>query len=160
MAANVFSKLKMLGINCELVTEFAKDLVWDNSMTELSDQTYVLACQWHRLYRLIGKVDVIVSDSPIALSPYYNKDKDIDLELKALAVKLSEKFDNLNYFINRVKKYNPVGRLETEEESNQKAIGLRNLLDEYGMKYKVVDGNLESADIVVQDVMEFLKKVN
>ena len=37
MAANVFSKLKMLGINCELVTEFAKDLVWDNSMTELSD---------------------------------------------------------------------------------------------------------------------------
>ena len=120
----------------------------------------MLACQWHRLYRLIGKVDVIVSDSPIALSPYYNKDKDIDPELKALAVKLSEKFDNLNYFVHRVKKYNPIGRLETEEESNQKAIGLKNLLDEYGMKYKVIDGNLESADIVVQDVMELLKKGN
>ena len=37
MAANVFSKLKMFGVNCELVTEFAKDLVWDNSMIELSD---------------------------------------------------------------------------------------------------------------------------
>ena len=80
--------------------------------------------------------------------------------MKALAVELCEKFDNLNYFINRVHKYNSVGRLETEEESNQKAIGLRNLLDEYRMKYKVIDGDLIGADIVVQDVMELLKKVN
>lgn len=34
------------------------------------------------------------------------------------------------------------------------------MLDEYDMKYKVIDGDLMSADIVVQDVMELLKKVN
>lgn len=160
MAANIFSKLKVLDINCELVTEFAKDLVWDSNMTAISDQTYVLACQWHRLYRLIGKVDVIVTDSPIALSPFYNKDKDIDAELKALALKLSSKFSNLNYFINRANKYSPIGRLETEEESNQKVVGLKRMLDEYGIKHKDIDSTLANADIVVQNVIETLKKGN
>ena len=27
-AAYIFAKLKMLGVNCELITEFAKDKVW------------------------------------------------------------------------------------------------------------------------------------
>lgn len=30
-AAYIFSQLKMRGINCELVTEFAKDKVWEES---------------------------------------------------------------------------------------------------------------------------------
>ena len=30
-AAYIFSRLKMLGINAELVTEFAKDKVWENN---------------------------------------------------------------------------------------------------------------------------------
>lgn len=40
-AAYIFSKLKMSGINVELVTEFAKDNVWEES-----------------------KVDVVITDSP------------------------------------------------------------------------------------------------
>lgn len=30
-AAHVFSQLKMKGINAELITEFAKDKVWENN---------------------------------------------------------------------------------------------------------------------------------
>ena len=60
----------------------------------------------------------------------------------------------------RVKKYNPVGRLETEEESNAKGLKLRDLLDKHNIKYKVIDGDLISADVIVQDVMELLKKGN
>ena len=43
MAALVFSRLKMLNINCELVTEFAKDKVWENNNTALANQLYVFA---------------------------------------------------------------------------------------------------------------------
>ena len=160
LAAYIFAKLKMLGVNCELVTEFAKDKVWEQNNTALANQVYVFAKQYYRLSRCADKVDVVITDSPLALSPFYNKDKDIHEPLKLLARRIAEKYNNLNYFVKRVKKYNPVGRLETEEESNQKAIGLKNMLDEYNMKYKVIDGDLMSADIVVQDVMELLKKGN
>ena len=160
ISAYIFAKLKMLGVNCELVTEFAKDKVWEQNNTALANQVYVFAKQYYRLSRCADKVDVVITDSPLALSPFYNKDKDIHEPLKLLARRIAEKYNNLNYFVKRVKKYNPIGRLETEEESNQKAIGLKNMLDEYDMKYKVIDGDLMSADIVVQDVMELLKKVN
>ena len=65
------------------------------------------------MYKRFGKrlIDTLLSlIALIILSPL--------LLITALAVKLSEKFDNLNYFINRVYKYNSIGRLETEEESN------------------------------------------
>jgi len=36
-AAYTFAKLKMLGVNCELVTEFAKDKTWEKNFTVLSN---------------------------------------------------------------------------------------------------------------------------
>lgn len=157
-AAYTFAKLKMLGVNCELVTEFAKDKVWEDNKTALHNQVYVFAKQYYRLARCADKVDVVITDSPLALSPFYNTDKDIHEPLKLLAYKLSQKYNNLNYFLRRIKKYNPVGRLETEEESNQKAIGLKNMLCEYQIPFKEIDGDLMSADIIVQDIQEALSK--
>lgn len=40
-ASYIFSLLKIAGVNCELVTEFAKDLVWDNNRDGLNCQEYV-----------------------------------------------------------------------------------------------------------------------
>ena len=36
--AGVFSKLKLIGINCEMALEYAKDKVWENSLDVLNDQ--------------------------------------------------------------------------------------------------------------------------
>lgn len=35
LAAYVFAKLKMAGVNAELVTEFAKDKTWENNIVEI-----------------------------------------------------------------------------------------------------------------------------
>lgn len=82
LAAIVFAKLKMMGINCELVTEFAKDKVWEKNNEALSNQIYIFAKQYYRMSRCAGQVDVIVTDSPLFLSPFYNKDPEIDEPLK------------------------------------------------------------------------------
>ena len=41
-AAGVFSLLKTHGVNAELVTEFAKDLVWEGRDVTLDNQPYIL----------------------------------------------------------------------------------------------------------------------
>lgn len=153
LASYIFARLKILGVNCELVTEFAKDKTWEKNFSALSNQVYVFAKQYFRMDRCADQVDVIITDSPLALSPYYNKDPDIHKPLCELAVRISNKFNNLNYFIRRVKKYNPIGRNQTEDESNKIAIDLKNMLKDYDIPYVEVDGDLLSADKIVDDVM-------
>ena len=156
LSAYVFAKLKMLGINCELVTEFAKDKVWEKNNEALDNQIYIFAKQYYRIARCAGKVDVIITDSPIALSPFYNKDIDIDQPLKDLVFAISKKYDNMNYFLRRVKKYNPIGRLQTESESNEYAIHIKQMLIANSINFKEIDGELISADVIVQDICEKL----
>ena len=50
-AAYVFSKLKMLGVNAELVTEYAKDKVWEESDAVFKNQAYIFGKQY---FRIIG----------------------------------------------------------------------------------------------------------
>lgn len=154
LAAFVFAKLKMIGVNCELVTEFAKDKVWEKNNEALSNQIYIFAKQYYRMSRCTGQVDVIITDSPLFLGPFYNKDPEIDEPLKQLARVITERYDNLNYFLRRVKKYNPVGRLQSEEESDQYGVKIKEMLKAYGVPFTEIDGDLMSADIVVQHVIE------
>ena len=74
-AAYIFSMLKMNGISCELIQEFAKDKVWENN-TEIfkpENQVYIFGKQFYRMSRLKDKVDYIITDSPLLLSNVYNK---------------------------------------------------------------------------------------
>ena len=71
-AAYIFSKLKMNGINTELVTEFAKDKVWENNNEVFKNQAYIFGKQYFKISRVADKVDVIVTDSPLLLSAFYN----------------------------------------------------------------------------------------
>ena len=64
LAARMFAKMKQLGIDCELVTEAAKDIVWEGGVL---DQYGLFAEQLRRVKRLEGKVDIAITDSPILL---------------------------------------------------------------------------------------------
>ena len=74
-AAYLFSQLKLAGINAELVTEFAKDKAWEESKAVFENQVYLFGKQYFRMSRVDVKVDVVVTDSPLLLSSYYNKDE-------------------------------------------------------------------------------------
>ena len=71
-AAYIFAKLKMAGVDCEYVSEYAKDRVWQEDQFPLQHcQLYVTGKQCLKIIRLLGKVDVVVIDSPIALGAMY-----------------------------------------------------------------------------------------
>jgi len=117
-ATALFSQLKFMDINCEYVSEYAKDLTWAKRHNELDNQIYIFGKQYHKMHRL-KEVDIIVTDSPLLLSLIYSKGYPFYDELKALVLKVNKSFDNINIFLNRTKKYNPSGRNQTAEESIQ-----------------------------------------
>lgn len=151
-AAYIFSQLKMLGVNAELVTEFAKDKVWENNTEVLSNQTYVFGKQHFRLSRCADKVDVIVTDSPLLLSALYNKSELLGDDFNDLVAKIFKSYNSVNYYIERSKPYNPVGRLQTEQESDELADGVIRLLDKYNIQYTKRKGNTSDYDIIVAEV--------
>lgn len=154
-AAAVFAQLKSLGVDCELSSEFAKDLVWEQRYDTFKDQLYIFAKQAHRLFRLVGKVDVVITDSPLFLTCYYGKD---DKALSKFCIDYVERFDNANYFLVREKKYNPNGRNQTEEEAKEIDTALRYVLESYEQDYKVLPGNMTAVDEIVADVMKWLEE--
>lgn len=114
-AAQTFALLKYSGVNCELITEYAKDKVWEQSLKVLENQVYVLGKQYHRMASVGTQVDVIVTDSPLLLSLVYGAAE--SAAFKALVLDLHHRFNNWNFFMERCRAYSPVGRLQTEPEA-------------------------------------------
>lgn len=156
-AALVFAKLKVLGYDCELITEFAKDCVWEERTETFKDQIYLFAKQQHRIYRCKGKIDVVITDSPLILNTYYGADNP---ELVNLTLSEFKKYWNMNFVLKRNKPYNPNGRNQTEDEAKNIDVVLEEKLKEYNIPYATLCNcdNVTMADLIVQDVIAELKK--
>jgi hypothetical protein len=155
-AAKIFSELKQHGINCELVGEFAKDKTWEHNTTALSCQEYILGKQSYRLARCRNDVDVIVTDSPLLLGLIYNTNSAIAQSLEALILDVYNTYDNLNFFINRVKPYNPKGRNQTAAESDEISLQIKELYGKLNIPYTEINGDNEGYCFVVEAVLNYL----
>lgn len=156
-AAYIFSQLKMRGVNAELVTEFAKDKVWEESKAVFQNQAYIFGKQYFRISRVQDKVDVVITDSPIILSAFYANDPVLGEEFDKLATKVAKSYDTVDIFLNRIKPYNEAGRFQTEEESDALSVDLRLFLKEHDVPYTMYDGDIKSYDAIVDMVMGRLK---
>ena len=139
-AAYVFAKLKILGVKCELVTEFAKDLVWDSRSKALQNQAFVFGNQFYKLSRLENEVDVAISDSPLLLNIYYNKCVKLGLSFYNVVSEVALSYDCLSYFLPVVsnKPYECAGRVHDKEESKAISTEIIRLLNNYKVKYKML----------------------
>ena len=153
-AAYIFSQLKMRGINAELVTEFAKDKVWEESKEVFNNQAYIFGKQYFRISRCADKVDVIITDSPLLLSTIYNDNPILGEEFNNVVRNVANSYDSINYYITRVKEYNPKGRFQSEEESDAIANRVKNMLDCEGVEYIEKPGSKASYDEIYEEVLE------
>lgn len=114
IAAYLYSELKARGMEVELVTETAKDLVWDEDWKRLSNQMYVFSTQLHRVDRLIGKVEYVITDSPILLQIGYYKERHLPApkQFKKLCMAYNRRYNNINIWLKNNKKVSQVGRAE------------------------------------------------
>ena len=149
-AAKVFAELKMKGINCEMALEFAKDKVWEESFRTMDDQIYIFGKQFHRIWRLKDKVDVIICDSPLPISIVY--DKENSEAFHTLIMEQFNKFENVNYYIERSTDYQESGRVQTKEEAEKVDKIVLDVLNKYDIKYKSI--NIDGAsDVITNDIL-------
>jgi hypothetical protein len=144
----------MKGVNCELITEYAKDKTWEKNHTALGNQLYISANQIYKQERVEGQVDVIVTDSPIILGLFYWSDdnKDKTTYYKRLIFEIFNEKNNLNIYVRRKKAYNPIGRNQTEDEAKALDNKIGDFLTDNKLIYTTVDGTVagleETFDIV------------
>lgn len=154
-AAGIFFDLKNLHINCELAFEFAKDLTWEKRDYTFNNQIYIFGEQHHRVYRLLGQVDVVITDSPILLTPVYDTEKRASLE--QLVLEEHSKMWTYNVFLKRLKSYNPIGRRHDEDHAHKIDKKVLEILDRTNQSYETFEASTEGKTAIVKKVLLLLE---
>ena len=131
-AMELSSHLKWNKTLAEYVPEFAKELCWENRASVFNNQVYVFAKQHHSIYRLLGQVDVVITDSPIILSIIYNKTHP---HLNEFILEEFKNFNNLNFYLHRTKEYVKIGRYQTEQEAHEIDTDIKVLLQKHDIPH-------------------------
>ena len=151
----IFSKLKMEGVDAEYVSEFAKDKVWEQNVEVFKNQFYITGKQAFKISRCFGKVDVIVTDSPIRMGIVYADSPELK---KAIEVEANKyKNNEINVFLQRVKPYNPNGRRQTEEEAKEMDKVILKMLMDTETCYATYNGNLAGCNAIVDWIKSLLE---
>ncbi len=155
-AANLFSTMKQLEYKVELITEYAKDCVYEQQFNILNnDQLFVLANQNRRIQRIEESnedIDYVITDSPLLLSKIFankNNVKHNYLSFQDFCVDLFASYDNINLILNRDNiSYHTEGRVETYIEALKIDELILTELRKWNFDYKLVtDRNLNSDNI-------------
>lgn len=157
-SAGLFQKLKIKGFKVELVTEYAKDLVYSKDFMTLSDQLMVLAKQHHRWYKLENQVDYTVSDAPFLLSSTYAQEKPhfpLD-EFKHFVVEMYKRYNTINIFIERDEDhYQHFGRNENLEEAKEIDSKIKAVLLDNEIPFYIVKANKKT----VKEIYKIIKEL-
>lgn len=109
-AAGLFYEMKLVGFDVELVREYAKTFAYGGSLPE---QAYLYAKQAKAENQLYGKVEWIVTDSPLYLSAIYGD----PVKMMPLILENVQKRREYNFLLKRHKPYHQNGRFQTENEA-------------------------------------------
>ena len=138
MAAGLFFEMKRAGHSVELITEYAKDLTWEERFGALSNQVRVFGEQLERLRRVCNKVTFAITDSPLMLSTIYAP-PEYPPAWYPFVVETFNKFKNRNFFIRRGDRpYDPAGRNQSEGEAKVIDAKIEKTLFRYNLPFSVI----------------------
>jgi len=158
--SGVFHEMKKDGYSVEIVTEYAKDLVYSKDYFKLKDQLMILANQSHPWFKLEEQVDFTVNDGPFLLGLVYLQENPHmpAEEFKAFLLKMWKSYDHINIFIERdveAHGYQEYGRQQTLEEAICKDNEIKQVLDENDIPYYSV----RMGEDTVKDVISIIENI-
>lgn len=135
-AAALYAELKRRHCLVEMTTEYAKDLIWEGRAHLLSNQIAVLGGQWDRITRLVGKVDLIVNDSPVLLCSIYAPST-YPADFHDLAWWCHQSVRSVNFLLSRHEgDYQAVGRVQDEATARRIDRTIESVLSARGADYE------------------------
>lgn len=147
-------EMKMLGLSVEKTDEFFKELIFEETAkSKFGGQLFVLAEQNRRLARLEGVNDFAITDCPLPLIDFYTK-KDYITGFNDLTINLYNKYDNVNYFIERNHEFENEKRAHNESQANQISEDLLLYLEKNKIPYKVLKSGPALIDEILLDLIE------
>lgn len=119
-AAEVFARMKHANLSCELITEYVKAWAWRGTPIGPWDDIYITAKQLRRESACYGKVDYVITDSPLWLGAIYERLYRPDSALLATVAndlrvrQLQAGLRIVECFVKRTKPFVQAGRYEDE----------------------------------------------
>jgi len=159
LAAEIFYKLKNLGYSCEMVREYVKEWAWAGRKISAFDQFYIAATQAQIESTLYGKVEFLISDSPLLLGCFYEKYNHGDSIALPSAIRLMNRAERLgveyfNFYLIREKDYDSRGRYESKEEASELDGHLEQFLMNNGINYKTLSEITQvRADLIIASIL-------
>lgn len=153
-AAYFYYLLKAQGEHVELVREYVKDWAWEGRKITTYDQIYFLGKQVRRESMLYGKVDWIVTDSPVMMNLYYaQRYCTLGLAEGVRAATLAfyrqaaeDGHKHIHVMLKRNKPYISAGRYQTEAEAVEIDHGIQRVLDD--LKIPILSSIPEEKDLL------------
>lgn len=154
-AAGLFYEMKKAKCSVELVTEYAKDVVWERRHDLFDDQIYIFAKQQRRISRLKNhNIEWVVTDSPIPTGLIYVKPEHVSNIFSDLVIEVFNSYENYNYLLQRHFTYDPVGRNQKDEhEATRFDIKVKELLESRNIPVEVIYGGETAIDKIMKDVV-------
>ena len=153
-AAGLFYEMKKLQLQVELVTEYAKDVTWEQRYNLLDDQLYIFAKQQRRIARLVNSgIQWVITDSPIPLGLVYMKPNSLSENFPKLVMEVFNNYDNYNFFLQRQFEYNPVGRNQNLEQAEMYDRKISTLLDACKIPFITIKGGEIAVEQIIQQVV-------
>jgi uncharacterized protein YozE (UPF0346 family) len=160
ICALVFSHLKLHHYTAEYIQEYAKMLIYLEKFDELYNQYNVSFQQYKMINSVKNKVEYCVTDSPLLLGLYYNRNfsqnvSNVQKTEEMILSKMSE-FDNIYIFLERGDyPFEETGRIHNYEQSLQIEKELRLLLDELNIPYKAYKSDKDNIPAMLEYILSF-----
>lgn len=157
ITSEIFSELKRRFISAEISPEYIKKKLREKSVKAIQSQIYIFGKQQYQLFTMKDEVDVIVTDSPFIFSSIYDSTK--CPELMNLIMKEFNKYDNMNYYINRDSSvpYEQEGRYQDSDGAVKVDRTIIDFLNYNDIDYKVVNGiGEDTKNLILGDIIKKL----
>ena len=155
IAAELFARLKKMGVHCELVSEYIKDRIYEENQTMPKNQIAIFGMGHYNISNKLGKVDVIVHDGSFINNIIYKTEENKYFD--DLIISEYKRFWNLDFFIKRGNiEFETYGRIHNLKQSKELDKTIKETYDSYELSYIEV----ESRDAVDKIIPIVLKEIN
>lgn len=161
-AAYLYYLLKSQDKSVELVREYVKDWAYEARTISNYDQIYFLGKQVRRESLLYGKVDWIITDSPVMMNLFYAQKycpsklsegiRSATLSMYGQAAEDGHK--HVHVFLKRIKPYLAEGRYQKEEEAKQIDVELHRLLQDLKIPFMEILASEEELSKALTQIKE------